>query len=221
MTIPFYDPQGRPKQPNYRYDSEGEQLLGLMDFIKDVEKFSYIYYTENEEFGEQLLLDNRNKINLDMLKDNATEKVGALLDIAEEELKPQDVIDLLYEAADPVPGYGIRENSFLSVPVGEMITDLHGFKGKLNTVVYDDMFKKLMEGLDQEDIDDALMKVKGHIEGEKLYQYSPYDAWQAVVDEDRFKDLLKQRLQLGEEDIIEKNPAVASTLIKALAKLVS
>lgn len=219
MTIPFYDPRGRPKLPNYTYRTPSEQFSKLKKFLKDVENFSYIYETENETAGKKYLEDKKEEVDFDYLKENATEKMEALFDIAEEELIPEDVLDLLYEAADPVPGAGIEENSFLLVPVKEIKTDLHGFQGKINTVNYNDVYNKLKDGLSDEQIEEAHDSIDGGIMNDTLYQEPRKDSWQAVVDEDKFKDLLKTKLQMDEETLVERSPAVAR-LVKALAKLV-
>ena len=220
MTIPFYDQQGRLKSPNYTYRTKSEQFSKLKKFLKDVENFSYIYETENEEAGEKYLVDKKEEVDFDNLRKNATEKLNALLDIAEEEMGFGRVVDILYEAADPVPGPGIHENSFLLVPVKSIETDLHSFKGKLNTVNYDDIYKKLIHGLTDEQIEEAHDSLEGEVMDDTLYQEPRMDSWQAVVDEDKFKDLLKIQLQIDEKTLVERSPAVAKVLVKVLAQYI-
>ena len=218
MAIPFYDGKGRAKLPNYTYRTKSEQLSKLKKFLADVENFSYIYETENEEAGKNYLLGKKDQVNLDYVRENATEKLQALLDIAEEEMTPEDVLDTLFIASDPVPGPGVDENSLLLIPVRTIETDLHQFKGKVNTKNYKDIYKTMITKLSEEEIQEAHDTLDGDIIDDKLYQEPHADYWQAVIDEDKLKEQLVLRLQTNEKDLEERHPAAAA-LVKVLGRL--
>ena len=219
MAIPFFDAQGRIKLPNYTYRTPKEQFTKLKKFLKDIENFSYIYETENVVAGTKFLLGQRDQVKLDHVRENASEKTEALLGIAEEELTPQEVLDLLFESADPEPGPGVAENSLIIIPIQTVETDLHQFKGRINTTDYPDVYKKMIEGLSEEQITEALESLEGEVIKDVLYQEPNYDFWQGVIDEDRFKDNLVLKLQTNEDALEQRNPAVAR-LIRVLSGLV-
>ena len=221
MTIPFFGSDGRAKLPNYTYRTKSEQLSKLKKFLKDVEKFSYIYETENEEAGSNFLLDNKDKIDLNYVRKNYNEKVEALIDIAVEELTPEEVLNILYRSSEPESGAGVIENSLLMVPVKTIETDLNQFRGKINTKIVDNVYQTMIDGLTEEQIENAHDAIKGDIDNEVLYQEPRYDFWQAVINEDKLKDYLVVKLQTNERELEEKNPAVANCLVKVLADLIN
>lgn len=220
MAVPFFDNRGVEKRPNYTYRTKSEQLSKYTQFIKDVKNFAYIYETENEEAGRKLLLENKNKIDFNHVKENATDKLSTLVDIAEEELTEEETINLLFDSSEPEPGPGVSQNSLLLIPVKQIKTNLNKFPGKINTVTYDNIYKVIKKGLSSKEIEEAHDKADVEIMNGILYQDPNYDFWQAVIDEDLFKEKLVEKLEADEKELDEKYPAVARVLVKVLGRMV-
>jgi hypothetical protein len=220
MAIPFFDRNGREKLPNYTFRTRTEQTSKLKKFLKDVKNFAYIYETENENAGGKFLWEHKDQVDLDFVRENATLKAETLVDIAEEELTPEEVLNLLFESSDPQPGPGVSENSLIIVPVTTIETDLHQFKGRINTTNFADVYKKMTSGLTNEQIEEAHDASGGEIINDVMYQEPQYDFWQGVIDEDVLKENLALKLQTNEKALEEINPAVAHVLVKVLGKFV-
>jgi len=213
--IQFLDPKGVKFTPSYftspSKDITKALLIEFRKFLKASEKQMYIRQTEDPKIGETYIQDNQDKISLAHLKEHATEKMTALLEISEEEGMTEDEIlklalDSSYEPE--AVGRGTSYNSLLRVPVGAYSVDLNEIKGKINTKSYDSLFKGFVSLLSPEQVQSGLQSSYAEEDG-TIYLEAPHDFWEIAVDEDLYKENLIKKLGAVEKEFVEENPAVA------------
>lgn len=196
--------------PAYFFRSREEQATRLLDFVRDVERASYDYYTEDLEFGRALLNEHKDKASLVRLRQNASPYMDEVLTLAMAAMTIEELEKTLWECTYPVPTStnSRNENSIMIVPVGEPEQTLRGFVGKVNKKPTDDLYGTLSAGLDEDVIEDMRHQIKSFWDGDTLtLRYGQY-AWEGVVDEAMLAEKLEK--SLGKEAL--KDLAVANFL---------
>jgi hypothetical protein len=180
----------------------------LQKFLEYVEDTAFLDETEDEKIGWQYIKKAEKGLNLnEVLKnveDHGTDKLVALITIAEEEdLGPKEIFENIMASIyiEPASGFG-GENYVFAVPVKrELEADLHKFPGKLDTVKYDDIYSELKKLLKPEVVNAVLENCSNDIENDKMYINIPQYYWAAFVDEEKFKDALVKKLDMTEDEI--------------------
>lgn len=210
--IQFTDPKGQKYSPCFFPTSPKDIHKKFSGFLKQAEKQLYLRETEDEEVGERYIRENIDSANLDHLKEFATDKMLALLEIGiDEGLTEEELLELALESKTKAEatGGGISHNSLLVVPVKGFVIDLHEIAGKIDTKKHKSLFKAFIDLLSPEEIDKVLNNSYAEDDG-KMYLEANFDTWETAVDEDEFKNAMIKKLGLLEQDVVEENPIVAA-----------
>jgi hypothetical protein len=178
----------------------------------------YLRETEDPKVGEVYIKDNIGEANLEHLREFATDKMQALLEIAADEgMTEEEILKLAVSCRTEAEatGGGISHNSLLTVPVKGYVVDLHEIAGKINTKKHKSLFKGFTKMLTPEQVKDVLDKSYAEDDG-KMYLEANFDTWESCVDEDEFKTKMVKKLGVKEKEMVLENPIVAE--IKAAFK---
>ena len=199
---------GRTKKslPSFFYRSKEERINRLREFLNMVEKAAYLYETEDLEAGEQYFESFKDKASLENALENATPELTEMIEASREKLGDPETLKLLLKSAEIQPsGGGVSENNLMLAPVGDFEVDLNQFAGRLNTKKASNLWKKLSEDLSESEFEQVFDEgpsedeykrvpgLKSEIDGDKMIVEAPNDTWEAVVDEDKFKEATEFR----------------------------
>ena len=176
-------------------------------FLSYVENFIMLKETEDEKVGREYLKKAMPTLHfVDIYKNLdkfATEKLMALVLIAQEEgIKNDQILGILMDSItlEPTSGFG-GENYAFSIPMKKEITvDLNTFRGKIDGKLYANIYselKKLVGPKESERIENKRHNIENDILTFRIPQYY----WSAYVDEEKFKDILVQKLEMSETEI--------------------
>lgn len=181
--------------PAYFFRSKEEQATRLLEFVKDVESASYVYYTEDVEYGRELLNSRKDLANVIRLESNASPYMKSLLTAASAVLTMEELEETLWKSVYPTPTStnSLSENSLIIVGVGSPEQTLRGFAGKVNKKPTQDLYGSLCEGLPEDLIEELRHKTRAFWEDDTLsLNYDQY-AWEGVVDEALFAQLTEEK----------------------------
>jgi hypothetical protein len=178
-------------------------------FLNYVENFIMLRETEDEKVGREYLKKAMSTLHfIDIYKNLdkfATDKLMALVLIAQEEgIKNDQILNILMDSItlEPTSGFG-GENFAFAIPIKKELTvDLNTFKGKIDGKLYSNVYselKKLVGPKEAERIERKRHDVENNILTFRIPQYY----WSAFVDEEKFKDILVQKLEMSETQIEE------------------
>lgn len=180
----------------------------LKSFLNYVEDITFLKETEDMKTGWKYIKEHTKNVSFNNILKNienfGTDKLIALVAIAEEEnLDAKDIFNMLIDSLriEAASGFG-GENFIFAVPVKRQFeVDLHSFKGKLDNVLYEDIYSELLKQVTPGFLDELKETSRHYIHDDKLSIQIPQYYWAAFVDEEKFKDQLVQRLQMSEDQI--------------------
>lgn len=191
------------------YNIKADPKKNYESFLNYVENYIMLKETEDKDVGAEYLKKARPTLHfIDIYKNldkYATDKLMALVLIAQEEgISHDELLDIILKCTDlePTSGYG-SDNFIFAIPMKkELSTDLHKFKGKIDGKVYQDIYSELKKLLNPKDAEK--IESKNHDVENDILKYSiPQYYWSGFVDEEKFKDILVQRLEMSENELEE------------------